>query len=147
MPNLSTPSDPADPDNPSDPTDPDEPKEKPHFIRSTIFHLISSTAIFTLASPFKHTTLYITHMNASAFYKDHPAGKIDYDGLLEVPPGISTTPRIPVEWDLGVGFDAIKKALGGKLKLDARADTRVRIGEFEEGLWYEGRGIGAGVRL
>lgn len=142
MPNLSGPPQPDDPSAPSDPED------KPHFIRKTLFHLISSTAIFTLASPFKHTTMYITHMNATAYYKHHPAGRILYDGSLEVPPGLSTTPRLPVDWSLDdLGFDAVKKALGGQLKLDARADCGVLIGEYAENLWYEGHGIGAGVRL
>lgn len=143
MPRLSTP---EDPDAPSDPDKGGQ--AKPHFIRSTIFHLVSSSAVFTLASPFKTTTMYIEHMDATAYYKGNPAGKILYDGSLEVPPGLSTTPRLPVDWSFdSVGYDAIKNALGGKLKLDARADVGVRIGEYAAGLWYEGHGIGAGVRL
>lgn len=145
MPSLSSPSE---PDDPSDPSDPDHPKEKPHFIRQTLFHIISSTAQFTLASPFKYTTMYITHMNATAKYKDHNAGVIVYDGSLEVPPGLSQTPRLPVDWSLDqAGFDIIKKALGGQLKLDARADVSVLIGDFATKLWYQGHGIGASVRI
>ena len=71
-----------------------------------------------------------------------------YDLPFEVPPGASTTPRLPVDWGLGgVGYDAVKKALGGGLKLDARANVKVGIGKWRGELWYEGRGLGATIRL
>ena len=46
-------------DEPEDPEDPDEPEkdEGPHFIKSATMHLLSSTAVFQLLSPFKHTTM------------------------------------------------------------------------------------------
>ena len=56
-PRLSPP--PQDGDDPEDPEDPGDPgkEEGPHFIKSATMHLLSSTAVFTLLSPFKHTTL------------------------------------------------------------------------------------------
>ena len=145
MPNLSTPHKPSD----SDPTDPDaEPGDSPHFIRNAIMHLISSTAIFTLASPFSTTTMYITSLNATAYHDGNPSGKIFYELPFAVPPGLSDTPRLPVNWSLGsVGYDAIKKALGGTLKLSAFAHVGVRIGQWREEIWYRGGSIGAHVRL
>ena len=111
-------------------------------------HLVSSTANFVLASPLKHTTIDITHINATAYYHDDAVGKILYDGDLEVPPGESETPKLPVDWSLdSVGYDAIKSALGGTLKLKAFAYVGVRIGAFQERIWYRGRSIGAKVRL
>lgn len=74
-------------------------------------------------------------------------GAILYDLPFEVPPGASTSPRLPVDWDLGsVGYEAVKEAVGGKLKLDARADVGVKVGKWEDRIWFEGRGVGAGVR-
>ena len=111
-------------------------------------HLLSSTAEFTLQSPLKETTIYMTSINATAFYKEDRVGTIAYDLPLAIPPGISVTPRLPVDWSLGsVGYDAVKKALGGQLKLQAVADVGVRIGEWEEAIWYQGKGIGAKIRL
>nr|POE94383.1 hypothetical protein CFP56_16623 [Quercus suber] len=65
-------------------------------------------------------------------------GHIFYDSPFAVPPVDSggngvTTPRLPVEWSLGgVGYDAVKRALGGTLKLGAFAQVGVRIGSWQE---------------
>ena len=93
--------------------------------------------------------MYITHMDATAYYKHvEPIGTIQYDLPFPVPPGISETPRLPVDWSLdSVGFDAIKAALGGDLKLDTKAFVGLRIDKFEETVWFVGRGIGSKVKL
>lgn len=118
------------------------------FIRQTVMHLFSSTAQFTLASPLSKNTLYITSLNATAYYKGDGVGQITYDLPFAVPPGLSETPRLPVDWSLGsVGYEAIRKALGGELRLSAMADVGVKLGEFEEMLWFKGKSIGAKVRL
>lgn len=75
-------------------------------------------------------------------------GSIDYDLPFEVPPGVSLTPRLPVDWSLGsVGYEAVKEALGGKLKVEAEAKVGIRVGRWREKVWYEGRGIGARVSI
>lgn len=112
-------------------------------------HLITSSASFTLVSPLPRTTLYITSIHANAFY-NHVVlvGSIDHDLPFAVPPGQSITPRLPVAWDIsGAGYGAVRDALGGTLKLDAKANATVKIGRWEEKLWFIGRGIGAQVRL
>jgi hypothetical protein len=92
--------------------------------------------------------MYITNLNATSYYDGHPSGKILYDTPFAVPPGLSETPRLPVDWSLGsVGYEAIKKALGGKLELSAFAYVGVRIGQWREQVWYKGGKIGANVRL
>lgn len=53
-----------------------------------------------------------------------------------------------MDWDLGsVGYEAVKQALGGRLKLDARADVGIMVGLWQQRVWFMGRGVGAGVRL
>jgi len=144
-PRLSTPKEPSSgkPHEPSNPSD-----ERSHFIHDATMHLITSTAIFTLASPLSATTMYITSLNATAFYDGQPSGKILYDLPFAVPPGLSESPRLPVAWSLGsVGYGAIRKALGGTLKLSAFAVVGVRIGEWRESIWFQGGQIGANVRL
>ncbi|KAH6656326.1 hypothetical protein BKA67DRAFT_512212 [Truncatella angustata] len=127
----------------------DSPEEKSHFIRDATFHLFSSTATFTLVSPLHYNTMYVDFVNATAVYNHtEPMGKIIYDYPFQAPPGKSTTPKLPVEWSVGsVGYDAVKKALGGTLKLDAHAVVDVRLGNWKDTFWYEGRGIGAHVQI
>ncbi|KAF2127109.1 hypothetical protein P153DRAFT_344426 [Dothidotthia symphoricarpi CBS 119687] len=145
-PQLSTPRDPEDDDDPDDGDD-DE-SSGPHFIRDATMHLISSTALFTLMSPFSATTLYITKLNATAYYEGHPSAKILYEWPFAVPPGLSESPRLPVDWNFGsVGYGAIRRALGGKLKLTAFAHVGIRIGYWRENIWFQGGKIGANVRL
>jgi hypothetical protein len=111
-------------------------------------HLFSSTAEFTLSSPLAKTVIYMTYINATAYYKHEEVGSIFYDLPFAIPPGESLSPRLPVDWSLGsVGYEAVRKALGGQLKLKAKATIGIRIGEWEERIWYKGAGIGANVRL
>ncbi|CRK23705.1 hypothetical protein BN1708_013767 [Verticillium longisporum] len=128
---------------------PSEDGEEGHFIRDAVFHVISSTATFTLVSPLHYNTLYIDAVNATAYYNHtEPVGRIDYDLPFAVTPGATKTPKLPVQWSVGsIGYDAVKKALGGVLKLDAKANVTVRIGNWRETVWYTGRGIGAHISL
>jgi len=112
-------------------------------------HLLTSSATFTLLSPLPHSTIYITYINATAFYNHtDPVGTILYDLPIAVPPGATQTPRLPVDWSLDSGgYEAVKQALGGTLKLDAKAMVRVRVGRWEERVWFTGGGIGAKIRI
>ncbi|KAI0198771.1 hypothetical protein F4808DRAFT_462531 [Astrocystis sublimbata] len=123
--------------------------EESHFIRDTTFHFLSSTATFTLVSPLQYNTLYLDFVNATAFYNhSEPVGRILYDLPFSAPPGKSQTPNLPVEWSFGsVGYDAVRNAIGGKLRLDAHATVDARLGNWKETFWYNGKGIGATVRL
>jgi hypothetical protein len=142
-PSLSTPGD----GNGSDDNDLDG--HKPHFIGDATFHLFSSTAQFTLLSPMQHTTIYIENINATAFYNHtEPVGLVDYDIPFKVPPGSSVTPKLPVVWSVeSIGYESLKKALGGTLELDARANVSVRVGQWSETVWYIGSGISATVTI
>lgn len=146
---FTPPNDPSDGDNDDDrDNDPNAPKS-PKFIRDATFHLLSSTGTFTLFSPLKHATVFVEHINATAFYNHtEPVGRILYDFPFEVPPGASTSPKLPVDWSLdSVGYEKVRQALGGHLKLDAEAEVGVRLGHWSEQVWYKGSGIGAKIRL
>lgn len=147
-PNLPTPKNPNHPDDGNDGDDEDPDSRGPRFIDDATMHILTSTATLTLLSPLRHTTLHIETINATAFYDGESVGQILYDIPFAVPPGPSTTPRLPVDWSLGsVGFDAVKKALGGSLKVEAYAEAGLRVGEYRVDVWYEGHGIGAHVRV
>ncbi|PHH93194.1 hypothetical protein CDD83_10743 [Cordyceps sp. RAO-2017] len=119
------------------------------FIRDATFHILSSTATFTLASPLHHDTVHIQAINATAFYNHtEPVGQIVHDEPFDAPPGLSQSPPLPVRWSAGRnGLGKLKEALGGSLKLDAVADVTVRLGRWTEKIRYTGHGIGARVRL
>jgi hypothetical protein len=75
-------------------------------------------------------------------------GHIDYDFPFKVPPGMSQSPKLPVDWSMdSIGYEKVQKALGGELKLDASGTVVVRLGQWIETVWYVGSGIGASVRL
>ncbi|EEH43377.1 uncharacterized protein PADG_08302 [Paracoccidioides brasiliensis Pb18] len=120
-----------------------------HFIKDATLHLWTSTAVFTLASPLSSTTLLITCIDATAFYNhSEPAGTIKYDLPFAVLPGISQTPRLPVDLNFGgAGYEAIRQALGGTLKMDAVADVCVQLGEYSNEVSYKGMGISAKIRI
>lgn len=129
--------------------DDDADHDKPHFILDATFHLFSSTAQFTLLSPMQHNTIYLETINATAFYNHtEPVGRMEYDLPFKVPPGTSLTPKLPVDWSVdSVGYESLRKALGGTLKLDGRGTFGLRLGEWTETIWYIGTGIGATVTL
>lgn len=123
--------------------------DRPHFIQSATIHLFSSTAVFGIQSPFQHTAMWMEAINATAFYNHTEViGEIMYDLPFKIPPGTSDSPRLPVDWDpSGVGYQRMKEATNGGLKVAAKASTRIRLGEWRETVWFEGDGIGAKVRL
>lgn len=59
------------------------------------------------------------------------------------------TPRLPVEWILeSVGYDAMRRAFGGQLKVYTEALCSVGIGEFEIDLFYNSsKPVGAHIRF
>jgi len=146
---LRLPEEDGDGDGDGDDDDDDDKVGRHGFIQDATFHILSSTASFTLASPLSHDTVHVEYINATAFYNHtEPIGQITHDEPIAVPPGLSQTPRLPVRWSAGhVGFDKLRDALGGTLKLDAVAEVIVRVGSWTEEVQYSGKGIGAKISL
>ncbi|KAJ6108098.1 hypothetical protein N7523_009421 [Penicillium sp. IBT 18751x] len=119
------------------------------FIQESTIHIFTSTAEFTLFSPMTDMSIQITSLNATALYDENePIGRISYDLPFEVPPGISHTPRMPVDLVLdGIGYDALRKALGQSLLVDAVATVGFKLENYEDVVSYNGSGIGAKVRF
>lgn len=75
-------------------------------------------------------------------------GNINYYRPFKVPPGLSQTPRLPVNLDLdGIGYDALKKALGGSLALDAVARVGIQVRNYSDIIIFHGKGIKSRVRI
>ncbi|KAF7114325.1 hypothetical protein CNMCM5793_008277 [Aspergillus hiratsukae] len=134
---------------PGSPKTPDGDNGDRRFIQEATLHLWSSTAEFTLFSPLPKTLIDITSVEAKAYYLEHEeVGSIDYSTPFQVPPGVSKTPRLPVEMNPdGIGYDALKRALGGSLELDAMATVGVRVGQYEATIDYHSKGIQANVKF
>ena len=141
-PSLHTPRNPSKPDKDRDP-------DAPSFIDDSVFHLLTSTATFTILSPLPTSSIWVTFLDATAFYNyTNPVGRILYDLPWEIPAGVSKSPALPVAWSLdGVGYDVLRDAVGGRLKLQAKANATIHVGKWEQSLWIEGRGISAHIRF
>ncbi|KAI8202957.1 hypothetical protein K4K52_005868 [Colletotrichum sp. SAR 10_76] len=67
--------------------DEEDGKKKGHFIRDATFHVLSSTATFTLVSPLTYNTIYVDWVNATAYYNHtEKVGHILYDLPFAAPP-------------------------------------------------------------
>lgn len=120
-----------------------------HFVRDATFHLLSSTATFSLASPLQEHTVFLDYINATAFFNHTEiVGRLITSSPIAVPPGVTRTRKLPVSLSPGgIGYDKLREALGGKLNLDGAANVTLRIGSWVEQIQYSGEGIGAKVRI
>jgi hypothetical protein len=120
------------------------------FLKSATIHILTRTAQFELFNPLSNTGIIINSICANATYNGELLGTITeptYD--FEVLPGregYTTTDKIPVEIG-SVGYDVVRRALGGQLIVDAVADVVATIGEWRGHVRYYGQGLGANVRL
>ncbi|RVD80257.1 uncharacterized protein DFL_008158 [Arthrobotrys flagrans] len=133
----------------SSPNPPDaDPADPPRFVQSATLHVFTSTSSFELRNPFQKDTIFISDITGVATHNGTVLGNLDYEYQIAIPPGLSETPKLPVQWTLkGVGYDILVKAAGGVLKIDAKAECNVRIGRWQERLKFYGSGIGAHVHL
>ncbi|KAJ5342010.1 hypothetical protein N7541_011134 [Penicillium brevicompactum] len=122
---------------------------KPHFIQDATFYLWSSAAQFTLASPLTETDILITSIDATAYYEGKdPIGRINTHDPFKVSPGLSQSPRLPVDLNIGgVGYEALRKALGQSLEMDTIARVGIQIKNYVDEIMYYGKGIAAKVRF
>ena len=104
--------------------------------------LFSSTAEFSVKNPLPHNGIIIQTVDGVAMYNGSTIGTITYENKFLVKPGKeggTITPRLPVNWSLGdVGYEVMRKALGGELKLHAEAKCRLSIGNLGMDVFYNG---------
>lgn len=93
--------------------------------------------------------LEVTSIDARVFYdRNIEIGAVNYYEPFPIPPGLSHSPRLPVELNLGgIGYDAVRRAVDGTLELDTVAEVGVLIGNYSETINYQGQGIQANVKL
>ncbi|OWB84856.1 hypothetical protein B5S33_g3512 [[Candida] boidinii] len=118
------------------------------FLIGSTMHLMSSQIEITMLNPFSNCEIMVTIIEARAKYKGTLLGYMNEETVLIVPPGIYTTPRIPIKYDTsGVGSEILRKALNGELKVEVEAIFKVRLDNYELELLYAGSGVSTKIRL
>jgi hypothetical protein len=131
-----------------------------------IMNILSSTVIMSLRNPFQNIQMAITNINASATYEIYEIGRLTanfedvgegWKGPLVLPPPVCDhvdgckgvvveSGKIPIITKK-LGYDAIKKALGGSIEVSVESEVGVMIDQFVlKGLQYSQSNITAKVR-
>ncbi|KAF9127261.1 hypothetical protein BGW39_005983 [Mortierella sp. 14UC] len=132
------------------------------FLISTTMYLLSSTIVMELKNPLD-TVITVLYINGTASYKEEPLGhvNVDFEHDIASPKpilipandhqnetsGYVKTPRLPVMFDLSsVGYEALKKALGGSLEVDVSCHIKAKVGSMLMWVDFSKEGIQANVR-
>ncbi|KAF9913280.1 hypothetical protein EC991_000042 [Linnemannia zychae] len=132
------------------------------FLISTTMYLLSSTIVMELKNPLD-TVITVLYINGTASYKDEPLGhvNVDFEHDIASPKpilipandhqnetsGYVKTPRLPVMFDLSsVGYEALKKALGGSLEVDVSCHIKAKVGSMLMWVDFTKEGIQSDVR-
>ncbi|KAF9922553.1 hypothetical protein FBU30_007320 [Linnemannia zychae] len=132
------------------------------FLISTTMYILSSTIIMELKNPLD-TVITVLYINGTASYKDEPLGHINVDFEHDIASpkpilipandhqnetsGYIKTPRLPVTFELSsVGYEALKKALGGSLEVDVLCHIKAKVGSMLMWVDFAKEGIQAKVR-
>lgn len=126
---------------------------------ATQMNIFSSTAELWLMNPFNGTTIEVLAVNATACYEGHKIGSVhaDFEDLsqgwtrrLILPSNGSVvhTEKLPVMFEVGAGFEAIRKAVGKSIAVDVDSVIRARIDDLHiDDLLYHKQNVSARVRL
>lgn len=132
------------------------------FLISATMYLLSSSLVLELKNPLD-TVITVLYINGTASYKDEPLGHIlvDFEKDIAAPKpilipandhqnetsGYVKTPRLPVVFDLSsVGYEALKKALGGSLEVDVLCHIKAKVGSMVMWVDFVKDGVVANVR-
>lgn len=120
------------------------PRRSPFLVGATI-HILKSEIELTVYNPMANAEIMAEILDCQASYKGEPLARIERTELLIVPPGLYTTPRIPLQVAQGLGADILRKALNGDLAVDVIGELSIRIDKFQSDLLYRGAGLTAKV--
>lgn len=117
------------------------------FIVRAVMHIMTLEVELEVYNPLANENVVLTVFKARASHDGHVLGYLEHPAVFTVPPGTSTTPRVPVRYAQGIGGDTLRKALNGRLQVHCEAVANVTVGVFLMQVMYEGGGVGADVRL
>lgn len=126
----------------------------PEFVEAPLLadcqmNILSSTVIMSLRNPFKGVDMAITKINATATYEIYELGRLEanfedrgegWKGPLLLPPPICDeddqcksvvvdSEKIHIKTKK-LGYEAVKKALGGSIEVSVDSEVGVMIDEF-----------------
>ncbi|KAG0309125.1 hypothetical protein BGZ98_005064 [Dissophora globulifera] len=138
------------------------PEIEQDFLISATMYLLSHMLVLELQNPLD-AVITVLYVNGTASYKDEPLGHmlIDFEHDIARPKpilipandhqnetsGYVKTPRLPVAMDLSsVGYEALKKALGGTLEVDVVCHIKAKVGSMLMWVDFVRDGVKANVR-
>lgn len=117
------------------------------FILATTFHLLTSQVEVTVYNPISNQFGVLSIKDAKTMYEDIDIAYIERAPLIKIPPGVSTTQKIPVRIATGAAGDILRRAINSNITLHTAASFELVIGEFLLDLKYEGEGVDAVIKL
>lgn len=128
-------------------------------------NILSSTTVMWLCNPFENIVIQLLKLNGTAVYGTHEIGTAvanfedleeGWEGPVVLPPLACQTdscmaftvetPKIPV-MTKKLGFEAIRKALGGEIAISVASFLKIKIDQLElDGLRYQRNNLTMKVR-
>lgn len=125
----------------------DQGQQKLAFVILSTIHILTSELELTVYNPIGNSYVDITIIQAEASHEGVTIGHLKVPQYIHVPPGVYTTPRIPVKLNGGVSMDLLRKYIDGELLLEAHSIFDVAIKEFGLQLSYLGFAVQTKIRL
>ncbi|KAJ2750387.1 hypothetical protein GGI19_005135 [Coemansia pectinata] len=129
----------------------------PRVLREAVFHIFGMSAEATVVNPVSGADIWLQSIEAIGYYKgDIPLGSLQYNfvsdstgnGFLVPFNRAVTTPRLPITAnETSIGWDVVRKAIGGTLGVDVFTNLQVLVGNAPLNLTVLGRGAPVKVRF
>ncbi|KAJ2159787.1 hypothetical protein GGF46_002784 [Coemansia sp. RSA 552] len=135
----------------------------PQVLQEVVFHLFAMSAEATVVNPVSGAPMWLQTIKASGYYDDDiHLGTLEYDftstqqypqraaskGLVLPYNRATTTPRLPIAAnETSIGWDVLRKALGGTLDVDVFTSISVLVGNAPLNFTVMGRNAPVKVRL
>ncbi|CCE78149.1 Piso0_000765 [Millerozyma farinosa CBS 7064] len=122
-------------------------QQKSAFVLSSTIHILTSELELTVYNPIGNSYVDISIIQAEASHEGVTIGHLKVPQYIHVPPGVYTTPRIPVKLNGGVSMDLLRKYIDGELLLEVHSIFDVAIQELGLQLSYLGFAVQTEIRL
>ncbi|KAJ1871080.1 hypothetical protein LPJ55_004183 [Coemansia sp. RSA 990] len=128
----------------------------PQVLQEVVFHIFSMAAEATVVNPVSGAGIWLQKIEAIGYYhEDVPLGTLEYDFTAKQPSGLRlpynqavTTPRLPITAnETSIGWDLLRKAIGGTLNVDVFTNIQMQIGNAPLNFTVLGKNAPVKVRL
>ncbi|KAJ1830378.1 hypothetical protein LPJ63_004970 [Coemansia sp. RSA 2711] len=128
----------------------------PQVLREVVFRIFAMSAEATIVNPVSGADVWLQVIEAIGYYKhDIPLGMLEYDFTSDGPKGLRlpfdravSTPRMPiVANETSIGWDVLRRAIGGTLDVDVFTNIQMQVGNAPLNFTVMGRNAPVKVRL